>query len=101
MIHFLFFSEAVNFGKWALMKIDHEMKLLSYSLDSLTRIVTEMNSSQISSNSVQQCNSINIQELKWPITNMAQLADNEKLLTDTLIKNNEVCDSYVFIYNKK
>lgn len=69
----------------------YDMKLLSYSIDSLKTIMQniEMNTSHISSNSAQQCIS-NIQELKWPITNMIQLDDSEKLLTDTLIKNNEV-----------
>lgn len=69
----------------------YDMKLLSYSIDSLKTIMQniEMNTSHISSNSAQQCIS-NIQELKWPITNMIQLDDSEKFLTDTLIKNNEV-----------
>jgi len=66
----------------------YDMKLLSYSIDSLKMIMQniEMNYPHISSNSAQQCIS-NIQE---PITNMIQLDDGENLLTDTLIKNNEV-----------
>lgn len=81
------------------------MKLISYSIDSLKTIIQsiEMNTSHISSNTVQQ-SILNIQELKWPITNMTQLDENEKLLTDINIKNNEVSDSYydvLFVYNKK
>jgi hypothetical protein len=42
-----------------------------------------------SSNSVQQ-SIIDIQELKWPISNIAQLDDIEQLLMDANIRNNEV-----------
>lgn len=67
------------------------MKLLSYSIDSLKTIIQniEVNTSHMSSNSVQQ-SIIDIQELKWPILNIAQLDDIEQLLMDTNIKNNEV-----------
>lgn len=90
MITFFSFSEFVNFVKLSLINIKYDVKLLSYSIDSLKTIVQniEMNTSH-KTNSPQQCIS-NIQELKWPITNMTQLDDNEKLLTDPLIKNNEV-----------
>lgn len=59
-----------------------------------------MNTSHIPSNSVQQ-NIIDIQELKWPISNTTQLDEIEQLLMDTNIKNNEVylSDSYMFMYN--
>uniref|UniRef100_A0A2S2PB21 DUF4806 domain-containing protein n=1 Tax=Schizaphis graminum TaxID=13262 RepID=A0A2S2PB21_SCHGA len=43
----------------------------------------------MSSNSVQQ-SIIDIQELKWPISNITQLDDIEQLLMDTNIKKNEV-----------
>ncbi|XP_029348030.1 uncharacterized protein LOC100575035 isoform X2 [Acyrthosiphon pisum] len=81
----------VNFVKSSLINIKYDVKLLSYSIDSLKTIIQniEMNTSHISDNNAQQCIS-NIQELKWPITNMTQLDDNEKLLTDALVKNNEV-----------
>jgi len=67
------------------------VKLLSYSIDSLKTIIQniEVNTSHMSSNSVQQ-SIIDIQELKWPILNIAQLDDIEQLLMDTNIKNNEV-----------
>lgn len=88
--------------KSSLINLKYEVKLLSYSVDSLKTIIQtiEMNTSHIPSNSVQQ-NIIDIQELKWPISNTTQLAEIEQLLMDTNIKNNEVylSDSYMFMYN--
>lgn len=82
--------------------LKYEVKLLSYSVDSLKTIIQtiEMNTSHIPSNSVQQ-NIIDIQELKWPISNTTQLDEIKQLLMDTNMKNNEVylSDSYMFMYN--
>jgi len=91
-----FFSDFVNFVKSSLINLKYDMKLISYSIDSLKTIIQsiEMNTSHISSNSVQPSILNNIQELKWPITNITQLDENEKLLTDINIKKNEVSDSY-------
>lgn len=67
------------------------MKLFSYSIDFLKTIIQtiETNTSHIPFNSVQQ-NIIDIQELKWPISNTTQSDETEQLLMDTNIKNNEV-----------
>jgi len=77
--------------KSSLINLKYEVKLLSYSIDSLKTIIQtiKMNTSHIPSNSVQQ-NIIDIQELKWPISNTTQLDEIEQLLMDTNIKNNEV-----------
>ncbi|XP_060868861.1 uncharacterized protein LOC132943779 [Metopolophium dirhodum] len=85
-------TEFVNFVKSSLTNLKYDLKLLSYSIDSLKTIIQsiEVNTSHISSINSEHNNVMDIQELIWPISNPTQLDVNEQLLTDTNIKKNEV-----------
>lgn len=91
----------MNFVKSSLVNLKYEIKVLSYSMDSIKTILQniEMNTSHISHHAPED---IDIHELLWPVSNVEQLMNIEKSLTDPHIKNNEVSSSnivYLFIQN--
>lgn len=88
-----FFSDFMNFVKSSLINLKYEIKVLSYSLDSIKTILQsiEMNTSHITSTATEH-NNLDIQELIWPVSNLEQLNDIEKLLTDHRLKRNEVSE---------